>query len=389
MFCRKVLFSCLLLFAVLACRAQNACEEALTQATQEFNAGHLYGIPAMLGDCLEKNQNREWRQRAFLLLAETYLLLEDNFGAENSYLEVLRANPEFVASEQRDPIDLVYLSSKFTATPIFTLYAKAGGNTSVIRTILDRSLSQGDVNPDQRNVLRPGFQIGGGVDWNYNENISASVEGEFIFSSFKQRVTGLFRRDVLELIDRQSWVRVPLYVKYAAAKGTYRPYAYAGLSFDFLVSDRVSLTYLDPNPAPENPSETANLDGESPVLKFTPKRNLLNRSFFVGGGVKYKIGLNYVFADLRYSFGMTNLVDEKNSIYDYRSIGDRTTGAFQGSGEAAIRWAHIDDLFRMDNVFLNVGYIHPLYKPRKLKRARSKSILRTIKKQGNNETTVE
>ncbi|MBA4053764.1 MAG: hypothetical protein C0490_03555, partial [Marivirga sp.] len=40
--------------------AQDECELVLAQATEEFNAGHLYGISAMLKDCLDKNQNREW-----------------------------------------------------------------------------------------------------------------------------------------------------------------------------------------------------------------------------------------------------------------------------------------------------------------------------------------
>ncbi len=117
--------------------AQDECEIVLTQATEEFNAGHLYGIPAMLKGCIEKINNREWRQRAYILLAETYLLLEDPIGAEQSYLNVLRANPEFVTDEKRDPIDLVYLSRKFTATPIFAWHAFLGPNTSIARVIHD------------------------------------------------------------------------------------------------------------------------------------------------------------------------------------------------------------------------------------------------------------
>ena len=121
---RKFFVAVLFSLGSIISHAQDECELTLTRATEEFNAGHLYGIPAMLNDCLNKHQNREWRQRAYLLLAETYLLLEDPIGAENSYLQVLRANPEFVTDAQRDPIDLVYLSKKFTATPILCLHLK-------------------------------------------------------------------------------------------------------------------------------------------------------------------------------------------------------------------------------------------------------------------------
>jgi hypothetical protein len=82
---------------------------------------------------------------------------------------------------------------------------------------------------------------------------------------------------------------------------------------------------------------------------------------------------------------MTNLVSADNSIYDY-GMGDRTSPDFQGTGEPTMTWGHIDDFFRMDNLFLSVGYVHPLYKPRKLKKARSRSVLRSIKKRNHEGT---
>src|SRR6187431_692446 len=127
--------SAILIFTCLALSirvlAQDECEVTLLQATEEFNDGHLYSIPAMLKDCIEKTHNREWRQRAYLLLAETYLLLEDPLGAEQSYLNVLEANPEYVPDDQHEQIDLVYLSRKFTSTPIFAWHGFLGANTSI------------------------------------------------------------------------------------------------------------------------------------------------------------------------------------------------------------------------------------------------------------------
>ncbi|HEY9049065.1 MAG TPA: porin family protein [Ohtaekwangia sp.] len=381
----KSLSCCFLIFSLtllgyIPASAQDECELTLSRAVEEFNAGHHYGIPSMLGPCLEKNQNKEWRQRAYLLLAETYLLLEDPFGAEKSYLEVLRANPEFLTDEKRDPIDLVYLSSKFTSTSIFTLSARVGPNVSFVRTLVDRGTYSDDVK--KSNILKPGFQVGVGVDWNYDDHLSVMLEGNFVFSAYRQRVTGMFGRDELSVFDRQTWVRLPIAVKYSASKGQYRPYGYIGFSWDLLLGDRATIQYKDQNYNPET-ERVESIDRESPILKFKSKRNAFNHSIFIGGGVKYKVKLDYIFADLRYSFGMTNLVNDKNSIYDYKNQTDGTSEGFQDSGDGAFRWAHIDDLFRMDNLFISVGYIHPLYKPRKLKKAHSRSVLRSIKKQGD------
>src|SRR5688572_4106217 len=134
----RVFLVALLTMVICGVQAQDKCEIILAQAADEFSAGHFYDIPGLLKDCLNQSQKPEWRQRAYLLLAQTYLLLDDPAGAERSYLEVLRANPEYVTNDTRDPIDLVYLSSKFTASPVFSLFAKIGPNVSIIRLIVER-----------------------------------------------------------------------------------------------------------------------------------------------------------------------------------------------------------------------------------------------------------
>jgi hypothetical protein len=40
---------------------------------------------------------------------------------------------------------------------------------------------------------------------------------------------------------------------------------------------------------------------------------------------------------------------------------------------------HVDDYFRLDNLALSIGFLRPLYKPRELKRARTKSVMRQLK----------
>jgi hypothetical protein len=96
---------------------------------------------------------------------------------------------------------------------------------------------------------------------------------------------------------------------------------------------------------------------------MTDFRNKVNYSFFVGGGVRYKRGLDYVFADVRYGFGLSNIV-VPTSTY--------------GQQTPAIEFGHVDDLFRIDNLALSIGYVRPLYKPRKLKKAKTRSVLKLI-----------
>lgn len=371
---KRIVASVIVLVSGLSfCQAQTECELTLTQATEEFNAGHLYGIPAMLSDCLNKNQKDEWRQRAYLLLAETYLLLEDPIGAENSYLEVLRANPEYVTDPQRDPIDLVYLSKKFTATPIFAFHARIGPNTSPMRVINDVKIG-GEQQTGQSYKLRLGLQIGGGVDYNYSDRISLSAGFNYVFTAYQHVTTDLFgaNRDIVELVDRQTWAVIPVTVKYGHDQGKIRPYGYAGYSFNFLMSDRGILNVYnrDLKPSETPTEELSSSENETPNLNLTSHRKRMNGSFLLGGGIKYKYKLDYFFVDVQYSFGIKNIANTENR---YKSYAD------------GLPYPYVDDDFRIDNFAVSVGYIRPFYKPRKLKKARTKSVFRFIKR--NNDAT--
>src|ERR1041385_7121720 len=145
------------------------CLTALSHAESEFSAGRFYGIPAMLEDCLKRNRfSNEEKVRVYMLLTQVYLLTDDHAAADNSYLQLLNANPEFVPSDL-DPIDVIYLSKKFTSTPIFTPHFKAGGNISNQSIIYTQNTISTPDSTRVRNIALPGWTIGGGVEWNVND----------------------------------------------------------------------------------------------------------------------------------------------------------------------------------------------------------------------------
>ncbi|HMG90448.1 MAG TPA: porin family protein [Chryseolinea sp.] len=371
MLCKRIIA---ILVIVASCSkvtlAQDECELILTQATEEFNAGHLTSIAAMLKDCLDKNQRRDWRQRAYLLLAETYLLLEDPANAEQSYLNVLRANPEYITDPSRDPIDLVYLSGKFTATPIFSFHGYAGPNITPVRVIHDVH-SGGEPYAKEDYSVRLGWQVGAGAEYNYNDYLSGTLGANFSRTTFKQTTTNLFGmdKDIIEFVDRQNWLTVPISVKYTQPKGKWRRYGYVGLSFNYLMSDNADIEINNRDAkADSETEERTSFDKSISNVNLIDYRNRFNYSFFIGGGVKYKYKLDYFYFDLRYTFGMKNVANPEDR---YNSL---TLG---------LPYPYIDDDFRIDNLAFSVGYIRPFYKPRKLQKARTKSVLRKIEKEDN------
>lgn len=357
----------------------NECEQTLSQATEEFNAGHFYGIPSLLKSCIERNElTNEQRVRAYLLLCQAYLIIDDPIAAEDSYLKLLKADPEYVATYEKDPVDIVYLSKKFTSTPVFTPHIRLGGNTSFYRTIYDINTQS---TPDKVNHnLKLGFLFGGGVDWNINDNVSLCANVIFSYRAFKTVRSRISQDDNLTVTEKQFWFDVPVFLKYSDNKGVFRPFGYIGGALNLLIGSKASMEFVNANPPSSGGSQTPS-QGPDVDLKYL--RHSMNRSLVVGGGVRYKIGKDFVFADLRYMAGLSNLV--KRDIYSPDPKTPQNPKELL-SNDALSRYRYADGFFRLDNLSLSVGYIKPLYDPRKVKKARgAKSVSRKIRKQGKNE----
>lgn len=337
----------------------NTCEEQLNAATVEFESGRFYSIASMLKPCLDKGFTNEQRKRAYLLLTQTYLLLDDPIGADNSYLEVLRADPEFEADTARDQIEVVYLSKRFTAAPQFSIFGRLGANTAFVRTIQTINAS-GERGVENSYKQRIGFQGGLGVDWHINERIAVTGEVNYVATSYQKNQVK-FENDVEEFTDRQNWISIPVGLKYTIlTRAKYRPYVFGGYALNILISDKGQIDI-----SKRDIGEGA-LDESSPTINFNDYRRKFNTAVFFGGGVRYKVGLNFVFAEARYTAGLTNIV--------------KSTSTYNTDGPA-VQYGHVDDYFRLDNLSISVGFIRPLYNPRKVKRAKTKTVLKGIKKQ--------
>ncbi len=206
--------------------------------------------------------------------------------------------------------------------------------------------------------------LGGGFDINIRSELALSVEMNYATTAYTKKQVK-FNLDEKIFTDRQHWLTLPIAVKYTDTKGIVRPYGYAGFALQWLISDngQIDWTKNDINPTEGQPPISNFIP--SPSIDFMEFRNKFNYSVFVGGGVRYKIGLDFLFADLRYSFGMTNLVIPTTT---YASTGPM------------VEYGHTDDYFRLDNLVISVGYVKPFYKPRKLKTARTRTILKGLSK---------
>jgi len=337
------------------------CASLLSGAENDFAAGRFYGIPTLLKGCIDRNEfSREEQLRVYTLLAQVYLVIDDPAQAEESYLKLLAADPEFLATEDNAPIDIVYLSKKFTTTPVFTPHFKAGINATSESTIFEISTISKDAGVRKVYQAMPGYTLGTGIEWNINNNFGLGGEVLATYKSFLESAYGIWGTSDRIVTEKQFWVDIPFYLRYGSYRGKVRPYGYAGYSVNLLVRDRLQL--LNQN------LEAANTEG--PDLKVLYKRHILNGSVVLGGGIKYKVGKNFVLMDLRIMAGLTNILKEEYNFYADKDTYTLATDV--------TRYGSTDDIHRINNYSLSFGFVRPLYDPRRLEKPRTKGVSRKL-----------
>jgi hypothetical protein len=308
--------------------------------------------------------------------------LDDPIGAKQSYLSLLRANPEFTTDTATHSIDVIYLSKRFTATSIFSWFAKAGPNLTVPRTIYDLS-AFGESQVHERHLLRVGYQMSVGGDLNFTEQMNLRAEMQYTLAALRTQTRNYWQQDFKQVTERQSWISLPVTFVYNDTYGKYRPYGYAGYAYHYLVDARSSVILRNNRPQ-QSPTgqedERENTTEESPRFKTTYQRNRFNQSLILGGGVKIKLGLDFLFVDLRYNFGLKNITRKDGLYGDYpkESGQEAVSPELVASFDPTMAFANVNDYMRLDNLSLSFGFLRPLYKPRELRRARTRSVMRKM-----------
>ena len=94
--------------------------------------------------------------------------------------------------------------------------------------------------------------------------------------------------------------------------------------------------------------------------------------------MKYKIGLDFVFVEARYSAGLKNFTNEEHSLSD--PYEDQTSAQHVNNTVPIYAYGYRDNYVRLNNIALTFGFVRPLYKPREVKRARTGGVLRKMKR---------
>lgn len=352
---RRILFLALILAAAFDGLAQN-CAQTLRLARSTYDQGRLHELPALMKDCLDPKKTdgftKQEKVEAYKLLTMSYIYLEEPEKADSSMLLLLRTDPYFEPNPNVDPQEFLGLYKTFRTRPVFRVGIKFALNSSQPNVSAFNPISDGNAS------YSPGIGIGGGfiAELPISEKITINGEMLFVQRKFSNNSistfptgTGLVEFSNSTGIENQSWLSIPITAQYRIVKKRFEPYVELGVSGDLLLNSTIQ----------GEQRRVSNQSIDSKSFELSSQREKVNISAVLGAGAKTRFASGYLFANVRYCYGLTK-VNSPNSLYN--------------SEDLLFDYKLIDGIFSINSVFFNVGYVQNFFNPKKIKRKRISSI---------------
>lgn len=127
----------IILFTLLGSQlwAQSNCERNLNEARADYSSGNLYAIPGKLADCLEEGFSKADEIAALRLLTLTYININQQEKARNTFIKLLNIKTDFQVKENVDPSELYSLYRKIDTDIKYFIGITFGFNLNDIRVI--------------------------------------------------------------------------------------------------------------------------------------------------------------------------------------------------------------------------------------------------------------
>jgi hypothetical protein len=232
----KILISCILAMLCLGVNNSYAqdCEENLEQARRYYQIGQIEKVPGILEPCMEDGFDKSQKSEAYELMVLTYQYDNKPKEAEDSYIDLLKHDPEYTINEANAPSELLHLYQTYHAPPIYSIGFLGGVNIATGQRIQSYGLSNAEENLSEYSNDGLGFQVGLTVERYISKSFEINLD--FIYKNVRFERT-LSQLDFADIIyaESQDQFNIPLTATYDLQLGKLSPYARigAGLSIMF------------------------------------------------------------------------------------------------------------------------------------------------------------
>ncbi|HJX71332.1 MAG TPA: outer membrane beta-barrel protein [Bacteroidales bacterium] len=337
--------SLILTCSVFVLSGQEDCGSKLAEAQRLYRQGLIEDIPQLLKPCIESGFTRVQRNEAHKILILAYLFDGDQYNAENTMIDFLKKNPEYEVMPN-DPIEFISLFETFRTLSVFSFGLNFGANATNPRII--EPYDQGnDPHTKSRNITGAGYQAGLSMNRYIARRIFFNLGINVTHNSYK-----FLEEQTQQIADQEPTIvttslkeslnryEIPLSIGYEFEHRNFNSFIRAGGSVSkiFRVAG-IPETDIILNGIPESDVTHAEED-------MTDSRNSIFYMCHVGAGIKYKIPRGFLVFDIRYHYGINNIVIPEMR-YNLEFLG------------------HVDDDFSLNALSFSFGYYFSFYQPRK------------------------
>jgi hypothetical protein len=346
---------CILFSLISYCsfgQANTSCVQTLRLARATYEQGRLHEIEGQLKPCLNGGFTKDEKQlevEAYKLLCLSYIYLEEPEKANEAMLNILKKDPDFQINPAVDPAEFVGLYNTFRSKSIFSVGLIGGPNATFPRVTENYAVSgtaagQGEYSP------KVNIQIGVVFEKLLFGKFTAAPELCLSNRAFTYTNSIVSKDDSTQASVRsqvgeikQSWLDLNLLMQYKLGKGALNSYVSFGPNVGVLLNAS--------NTAETETSATDNVESGSPI-DLTDTYNKFGISLIGTAGIKYKFGAIYITANIRYQYGLTKIVNEEK----------------KSNTEALFDYALSPNIYTQQNAAFLVGFIYPIFRPKKLQK---------------------
>ncbi|MEJ0056087.1 MAG: outer membrane beta-barrel protein [Bacteroidota bacterium] len=350
---KRLYFLILVLFSGATAFSQTTnCTQVLRLARTQYEQGRLHEMPALMEGCLSSSTGftKEEKREAYRLLTLAYIYLEEPEKADESMLALLNTDHFFQINPSLDPAEFIALYNKFRHEPLFWVTGKFGVNITQ-PTIINNYYVASQAATAGKYGLKPTIQFFAAFEKDIFKKITLAPEVGFVARSYSYNNPSLIHPDETpadpskiakqDFIINQSWVDLNVIVHYKLMN-TQNTKAYIG------GGPGASYIIGSSNQASTVLGNAFTVTGGSVDDKKSYRQLVYSINAVAGG--KKKFGEIYVMAELRYQFGLANVVDP----------------AVRTNQEVAFDYQGQYNDYRMSNISLSIGVAYPYFKPKKL-----------------------
>ena len=292
----------------------------------------------MLSACLERGFSPAEKMRAQKLLILAYLFDNKTREAEDVMVRFLRDNPEYEIQPD-DPAEFTLLLSGFRTVPFLSVGTFLGGNLSSA-SLLEQ---YGPYNPNQDEgqftITPPEFQIGAAINILLSRRLELNLESiytinSFSFSNRQYGFADIYKKETHEKLE------FPVSLSFDLSVNRWRPYLRIGGSYGMLMS-----AYNDYKRSYSNTGDALYSSVESLEVDISEQRNSDFINAILGVGIKYKIPRGHLYFDLRYFYGLSDLVNPED----------------RWSQDSVFSFYTADNDFHLDYLTFSIGYRYSFY----------------------------